>query len=405
MDTVSHDRDYIRVTSSQNMRENELFWVPAVDLVYFDAGGGHRAAANALVAAIEQQQRPWNVRLVNLQEVLDSLDVFRKITGVRLEDLYNLILAKGWTLGSAHLLKVVHAVIRVNHRRAVGLLERHWTATEPDLVVSLVPNFNRALFESLRTSRPTTPFVTILTDFADYPPHFWMERQPQFLICGTERAAEQAKALGYTPDRVFRTSGMILRPSFYQPIEVDRAAERRRLGLDANRATALVMFGGQGSRVMLDIAERLGNSGLPLQLVFVCGRNEELASRLRALKTPVPTYVEGFTKEIPFYMRLSDFFIGKAGPGSISEAVAMGLPVIVERNIRTLPQERYNADWVMDNRVGVVVRSFREIAGAARTLLEAGTLETYRANTARIRNRAVFEIPAILGCLLRMNRC
>ncbi len=68
------------------------------------------------------------------------------------------------------------------------------------MVVSLVPNFNRAIHQSLRAALPAVPYVTILTDFADYPPHFWMEPvepAPQFLICGTEKAVEQARALGH----------------------------------------------------------------------------------------------------------------------------------------------------------------------------------------------------------------
>jgi hypothetical protein len=54
-----------------------------IDFIYFDAGGGHRSAANALKSVIEQQGRPWDIRMVNLQEVLDPLDVFRKVTGIR----------------------------------------------------------------------------------------------------------------------------------------------------------------------------------------------------------------------------------------------------------------------------------------------------------------------------------
>ena len=69
---------------------------PTIDFIYFDAGGGHRSAATALKAVIEQQRTPWRVRMVNLQEVLDSLDVFRKLTGIRLEDVYNKLLARGW---------------------------------------------------------------------------------------------------------------------------------------------------------------------------------------------------------------------------------------------------------------------------------------------------------------------
>ena len=64
----------------------------------------------------------------------------------------------------------------------------------------------------------------------------------------------------------------------------------------------------------------------------------------------MPMHVEGFTREVPYFMGLADFFIGKPGPGSISEALAMRLPVIVERNAWTLAHERYNADWSWRNR-------------------------------------------------------
>jgi len=149
-------------------------------------------------------------------------------------------------------------------------------------VVSLVPNFNRAIAESVVSALPETPFATVLTDFADYPPHFWIERESQYLICGSARAVEQARALGHSEERIFRTSGMILHPRYYEPVTVDRGSERQRLGLDPGRRTALVMFGGQGNRVMLEIAARLDKCGLDLQLILICGRNEKLLGKLRA---------------------------------------------------------------------------------------------------------------------------
>jgi len=368
--------------------------VNKIDFLYFDAGGGHRAAATALKTVVEEQQRPWEIRLVNLQEVLDSLDIFRKVTGVRLEDVYNTMLAKGWTLWSAQGVRFMHGLIRLYHRPVVQLLEKYWSQTRPDMVVSLVPNFNRAVFESLRTALPSVPFVTILTDFADFTPHFWLERQQQFVICGTDRAVEQARSMGLAADRILRTSGMILRPEFYRPLTVDRESERRRLGLDPARPTGMVLFGGQGSSVMLEIARNLPDT----QLIFICGRNQQLAERLRALPSTAAHFVEGFTSEIPYYMSLSDFFIGKPGPGSISEAVAMGLPVIVERNAWTLPQERYNPDWVLEKGAGLVLKNFRGISAAVESILR--DLPRYREAVAKIHNRAVFEIPDMLAEIL-----
>jgi 1,2-diacylglycerol 3-beta-galactosyltransferase len=267
-------------------------------------------------------------------------------------------------------------------------------------VVSLVPHFNRALGESLRHACPQAPFVTVLTDLADYPPHFWMERQEQFLICGSHKAVEQARALGHPEHRIFRTSGMILDPRFYRTAPVDRAAERARLGLDPDRPTALVLFGGEGSKVMLEIMRRLDGSGLEVQLILICGNNAKLERRLREYSGRILKFVEGFTTEIPYYMQLADFLIGKPGPGSMSEALIMKLPVIVARNVWTLPQERYNAEWLLQTQAGFVVRSFRQIDDAVARLIEPATFASYRASAAAFENQAVFEIPAILERIL-----
>ena len=366
-----------------------------IDLLFFDAGGGHRSAANALKEVIEQQHRPWQISLVNLQEQLDELDVFRKVTGLRLEDCYNLLLNKGWTLGSPQLTRGMQWIIRLYHSRQVRVLEKVWRQRQPDLLVSVVPNLNRAIFDSARNAVPGTPLVTILTDIADYPPHFWIERQKQFLICGSGRAVEQARALGHEDKFIFRTSGMILHPRFYEPLEIDRAEERRKLGLDPERRTGLVMFGGQGSNVMLEIARSLDT-----QLICICGKNEKLAEKLRMLPRSSPMFVEGFTRQVPYYMRLADFFIGKPGPGSLSEALAMKLPVIVERNAWTLPQERYNAEWIVSHQVGIVLPNFRGIAAAVAGLIEPRNYARYRAGADALNNRAVFEIPDILENIL-----
>jgi 1,2-diacylglycerol 3-beta-galactosyltransferase len=246
---------------------------------------------------------------------------------------------------------------------------------------------------------PGKPFVTILTDFADYPPHFWIERQKQFLVCGTDKAVEQARQMGHKDSHIFRTSGMILGHRFYELAAIDRGKEREALGLDAERTTGIVLFGGQGARkTMMEIDRRLSQSSLPIQLIFICGKNQELVDALRARKSQLPRFIEGFTSKVPYYMQLADFFIGKPGPGSISEAVAMKLPVIVERNAWTLPQERYNAEWVRERHAGMVVRSFSGVEASVKEML--ASLDAYRESVARIENRAVFEIPEMLAEIL-----
>jgi 1,2-diacylglycerol 3-beta-galactosyltransferase len=363
-----------------------------------------------LCEVARREQRPWDMQMMNLQELLDDLDVFRKITGIRFQDIYNLMLRRGWTLGSKELLVPMHAIIRLFHPQQVKGLVRYWNSKEPamkpDMVVSVVPNFNRALFQAKQSALPDVPFVTILTDMADFPPHFWLERQgPHYVICGTEHARRQALELGHAPERVFLVSGMILNPRYYEIPPVDRAAERIALGLDPKLPTAIMMFGGAGSAKMVDIAQRLNESGLELQVIAVCGKNQKLEAALRGLRGRVRTHVVGFTNEVPRFMQLADFFIGKPGPGSISEAVAMGLPVIVETNAWTLPQERFNAVWVEEKGVGISLRNFSKgIVGAVRRMLDPIQHAVFVDQVAKMKNRAVFEIPEILGEILERHR-
>lgn len=365
-------------------------------IVYHHGGGGHRASAEALKNQLTSQNSPWDVTLLNFQELLAPLDVLRRLTGFRIEDAYNLILRKGWTRFSPQLLKLLQATIRLYHPQITHLLRDHWAKDRPDMVLSVIPHFNREMAESLKTSDAELPFVTLLTDLADYPPRFWIEPESQYLIVGTEKAKQQALDMGHSPDRIFETSGMVLKPKFYEKASVDRAAERARLGLEPGCPTGIVLFGGHGSKVMLDIARRIDESGADVQLIMICGHNQKLAGELERMKTRKPMLVEGFTKNVESYMALADFFIGKPGPGSISEALQLHLPVIVECNSKTLPQERYNAQWVTEKGYGIVLKSFREIADGVQRLLERETFSEISCDVCKYSNRALFEVPEIL---------
>jgi 1,2-diacylglycerol 3-beta-galactosyltransferase len=373
-----------------------------IHVIFHDAGGGHRNAATALQTIATQQQRPWQVELVQFQELTDRFDVLRRLTGIRIQEQYNVLLQNGWTLGSVYLLRLLQGTIRLFHRPLVNLLANFWRENPADLLVSVIPHFNRELWESWSKVYPGRPFVTLITDLADFPPHFWIEPiKDQYIIAGTERAAQQALALNHDDAHVLRTSGMILRPEFYAPENSDPVALRKELGLRPDLTTAIVLFGGHGSKVMYDIADRLDAAQAPLQLILICGRNEELAAKFKARTWRMPVKVIGFTKEIHKLMRAADFLIGKPGPGSIAEAMVRKLPVLIECNSWTLPQERYNAEWVTEKRVGIVLRSFREVVRGVQRMLDRATLAEFRKNVGELENRAIFEIPEILDKLLR----
>jgi 1,2-diacylglycerol 3-beta-galactosyltransferase len=136
---------------------------------------------------------------------------------------------------------------------------------------------------------------------------------------------------------------------------------------------------------------------------MICGHNEKLRAALEKIPRNKLMFVEGFTSDVAHYMSLADFFIGKPGPGSISEALQCGLPVIIESNSKTMPQERYNAEWVTEKGLGIVLNSFSDIAAGVHHLLQRPTFERIRQNVMAYYNRALFEIPPILDEILERH--
>lgn len=374
-------------------------------VLFHDGGGGHRNAAVALQTISAQQHRQWEVELVQFQDLTDRLDVLRKLTGIRIQEQYNVLLRNGWTLGATKLLRILQTTIRVLHKPLVRLLSDYFRQHPADLLVSVIPHFNLQIAEAWSAVYPGRPFVTLITDLADFPPRFWIEPVPeQSVICGTPRAVQQAKAMGKGDDKIFATSGMILRPDFYLADNTDPLALKRELGLRPDLPTGMLLFGGFGSKVMYEIVERLEEAALPLQFIVICGRNEDLAKEFAAASWKMPLYVVGFTKEVHRLMRAADFLIGKPGPGSVAEAMVRKLPVILECNSWTLPQERYNTEWVRENNVGIVLPDFDEIVCGVQSLLVPGRIAELRENVAKLNNQAIFEIPEILAGLLGESR-
>ena len=157
-------------------------------VVFHDAGGGHRNAAVALETAAKAQGRDWEVELIQFQDVTNRLDVLRKVTGIQIQEQYNIILRNGWTWGSEYLLRVLQWTIRIFHGPLVKLLENFWRQHPADMLISVIPHFDREMAESWERVYPGRPFVTIITDLADFPPRFWIEPAKNQIDCGNGKS-------------------------------------------------------------------------------------------------------------------------------------------------------------------------------------------------------------------------
>ena len=407
-----------------------------VEIFYFDAGGGHRNAMNALSEVLADAPHEWIVKPINLQAILEPIDPIYRLTDrlsvigdvldevkpklspvlqkfleviaskltfriLQSDQFYNELLKRDRTSGMDILLPILQRLIKLASGKIQTLLKQHWKHVDykPDMIISVIPNFNAVLHKSLKKVYPHTPYVTIMTDMVDVPPYFWMEKQDQFIICGTPVAHAQALATGfYRPEKVHLVSGMILKKCFY---DADSLEEMPSLLSDLSTSpstkTALVMFGGHGSFLSEQIVDQLNASHLDIQTIVMCGHNKALYEKLQSKRNchPIP-----FVNNVAPYMRHADFFIGKPGPGSISEAVYLKCPLVVESNSATMPQERPNIDWILQNQIGVAVKDLETDVGEAveRMLLN---LDTYQQNIDKLKtNQAVFEIADILNHII-----
>ena len=258
---------------------------PHVVIVYTDAGGGHRASAQAMRDILKADGR-YRVTLVNpYQEVLAHLDPFTRLTGRNVEATYNELVLGGGRTGLFCRSFFVLSFVAVGFLRRAGRREfaRLWAATRPDLVVSMLPVLNPAMIDAIKTYRDgAVPFAIMMTDWAEVSRFVWFPKGTDYAaITGTEEGAARLRAKRHPQGRIFATGGLLIRPPFLEPLPDDLGAARAELGLEPDRATIVMTYGGHGGPRMVELANALAAAGAQWQLMFLCGRNERLVRQLR----------------------------------------------------------------------------------------------------------------------------
>jgi len=275
--------------------------------------------------------------------------------------------------------------------------------TRPDVIVSVHPLLNHITLQAMRELGLRLPFITVITDLVSIHTA-WVAPGVTACVVPTEAARDYAIAAGVAAKRV-RLLGMPIDPAFSTQPTAPLAARRAALGLDPDLPMILLVGGGEGAGGLRQAAYALSRLTLDAQLVIVTGRNRTLYHTLQEEKQSfsMPTTILGFVQNMPELMHAADLVATKAGPGSISEAMACGLPIVLTGYIPG--QEEGNVEYVLSNHIGVLAETPAQVASAVRSLLAPGTssaddratLEAMRANIARLSHpRASFEIARLI---------
>lgn len=335
---------------------------PRILFLFSDTGGGHRSAAEAIIEAIENYY----------PDCCDSVlvDVLKEYAPRPLDTLpeaYPMMVKvpEAWGLGFRLL---------DGHRRGRALTAALWpyvrtqvrqlVSEQPaDLVVSVHPLLTAPVLKALGDDRPT--FVTVVTDLVTGHA-LWYHRQSDLTIVPTVEARERAMECGLPPEKV-RVIGLPVAERFCQPAG-DKGELRRELDWPAELPMVLIVGGAEGMGPIYETARAISRQPGEFGLAVVTGRNEGLKRKLERAKWERPVRIHGFERRMPAMMRAATLLVTKAGPGTITEALNAGLPMVLYSRIPG--QEEGNVDYVAEKGVGTWAPGPQASAAAVRRWLK-----------------------------------
>ncbi len=319
--------------------------LPHIVFLFSDTGGGHRSASEAIIEAINlEYSERYNAEMIDIfrdyapPPLHYAPEIYPPLT--RMPDVWK------WWYRLSDGPRRVHFTSRMMYPYVRHSIDRLLRENPADLYVSVHPLINAPLLQALGKNRQT-PYVTVVTDLVTAHA-FWYHRDADMTVVCTEKARQRALAAGIDNKKLV-TIGLPVADRFCHPQE-DKKALRQQLGWRTDKPVVLLVGGGDGMGPLYKIARAINHAKPDLALVVVCGRNRELKTNLEKLYWQIPAYVYGFVRDMPDLMNASDILITKAGPGTITEGMISGLPIILYSRIPG--QEEGNVDYVVEQHAG-----------------------------------------------------
>ncbi|MEB3223208.1 MAG: glycosyltransferase [Candidatus Sericytochromatia bacterium] len=364
-------------------------------VIYETAGGGHYAAAKAIEAALASlHPGAFEVVLMPVRAATGSQRVSH------LMDVYN------------HLLKIKPSYSNMGMRmmnrlnvekvaipllpKAARNLKKTLESVKPDMIISVFAVVNHIAIETLKDLKwfGKVPYVIWCTDLTKGFLRNWAHPEANLTIALHDQAREQLVEYGVPADKIRVLSGLPVNQKFLS--KVPKFEARQQLGLDPTRFTVLISMGGMAVGATYYFTRELVRSGLPVQVIAVCGRNERLRARCERLaaSVDVPIKVLGFTDQMHVLMDAADVMVGKPGPGTIAEAIAKELPMCIDATREPMLQEAGNLELVVKQNLGRAITAEQSLTALVRQYMDNPNMyEATRQNLRRAKNdRAIEEL-------------
>ncbi len=344
---------------------------PKILIISSDTGGGHRSAAAAIVAGIQNVVEGDSYAIRVVRAVEESHHITAKMVA-----LYN------WMLrNKQHWMKYLYwAVNRFRpetreffQSRCIGFVRELFERWCPHIVVSVHPLtqhiFARVLKELGLADR--IPLVTVVTD-----PYYgfwkgWACDDVRLYLCATEDARRQLIDYGIAPERI-KVSGMPVHPKFSFPGDQAARVARTALGLDADKFTVFVNAGWEGGGNIPNIFRELVRGELDMQAIFLAGKNEALKSEAETLaaEAKFPIKVIGYSDEVEKLLGAANVMISKLGGLSTFEALSCRVPIIADGTTQPMPQEAGTVNLIVKSGAAVLLRRASDVVPVVQRMIK-----------------------------------
>lgn len=330
-----------------------------------DSGGGHRSVADAIVGALEHlfpSRYQFQLADIMADGFYFPMNRAGRMYGPlvkRFPGLWGVL----WHLSNGR--RRSPLTLRMVLPFAAARLKKILVSHRPALIVSTHPWANHIPAWLLQELGWKVPLVTMVTDLVSIH-HWWLCPAADLCLVATERVRRKAVEAGLRRNKV-RVVGIPVDLAFLDPPKEQREL-RKELGLAEDRFSILLAGGGEGMGNVFSVARAVAQASLDVQVVIVAGRNEKLTRKLEAVSWEVPTRVFGFATDMPALMHAADLVITKAGPSTISEALACGLPMLLSGALRG--QEEGNVEWVLERGAGLPTPTPEKVVTALREFVQ-----------------------------------
>jgi processive 1,2-diacylglycerol beta-glucosyltransferase len=326
-------------------------------------GSGHVRAAEAISHEVIRQYPDADVRVVDFMSSETAyLNAFLKAFYLKMLDFVPNLYAFLYhtTSGPAGRFSAQNLIAWQMKHNMESLVRRY----APDVVICTHP-FPAAAASCLKKSKDMRfLFVTVMTDYSVH--QMWVYNNVDSYFVATEKMRQDLIQYGFAEKKV-KVSGIPIEADFQLLPEQSEALAG--LGLSDEKPVVLIMGGGLGLGGENFALEALEALDMPLQILVAAGQNLSLLREVQrfAERSHNTVMVFGYTDKVRELMAASNLLISKPGALTISEALAMRLPMVLHEPIPG--PETENAVYQSQQGTAVWLKSDQGLAAAVRELL------------------------------------